>query len=109
MGLWKALFGGKNGRPNESVTAHVLNPNFGYKRMQWRAGKEISQESIDKFADNGNVFIVVVYRGGDPVSFFCKREVWLNVLRQFQAIDSESGARLKEALDLVRTFRGPEK
>lgn len=108
MGLWRALFGTKNSRPNESVTAHVLNPNFGYKRMTWRVGKEISQESIDKFADNGNVFIVVVYRSGNPSSFFCKREGWLNVLRQFQAIDAESRASFKEALDLVRALREPE-
>lgn len=52
---------GKNAPP--SVTAHILDPKIGYSTETWTVGQDVQREAVEKLAESGNLFVVVVLRG----------------------------------------------
>lgn len=95
MSLWKTLFGNTGGAeepgPN-TVVAHILDPNSGYRQQKWLVGRQLSQEVVDRLGENGEVFVVIAYEGGKPKSTVCKKAIWLQTKAQFEAIEGEGHA-----------------
>lgn len=97
MGVF-GLFGKK---VPSSVTAHILDPNSGYTQQTWVVGQQIQRDAVEKFSDNGNLFVVVAYKAGVPSRMICRRDVWNQTKAQFDQIDAEGKDSLRRAMDLI--------
>src|SRR5437867_43725 len=58
---------------SQSVTAHILDPQTGYTQETWIAGTHIKLEDMEKWSENGNVFVLGYYDKGIPKSMICSR------------------------------------
>ena len=72
----KALVEGKATLP-ESCTAHIIDPK-GDRTEEWSIGRDIEKEVYNCFKDeNGNMYIMIVYRAGVPNTNVLKKDAWL--------------------------------
>jgi len=87
-----------------SVIAHMLDPNTGYVRHQMVVGQQIDAETVEKFAEGENIFVLVAYEKGVPKHIICKREMWEQQKAAFDAIDSAGRSATKDVLDRLRNL-----
>jgi hypothetical protein len=128
MTFWNSLFGKKitiqirdeNGNPKEvkvsekqfrewektgkisrveKVIAHVLDPNSGYTKQTWQVGINIEAETVKRMGENGEIFIVIAYEQGEAKTLLCKRDAWILVKAQHDAIDRGEGASIRKLND----------
>jgi hypothetical protein len=84
MGMFDIF--GKKPRPysGSSVTAHILDPKKeGVTTQVWVIGNQIESSAVDKFCEDGNVYVVIFYELGIPKLKLCKKSDWNKVKSQF--------------------------
>ncbi len=85
-----------------SIVAHMLDPNTGYTRHPMVIGEQIDEETVQKFGEGKNVYIIVAYEKGIPNHIICKREKWEEVKAQHDMIDDAGGSATKRTMDELR-------
>lgn len=72
------------------VGVRVLDPQGNYSTT-WEIGKDIPAEIYEKAKDpeSGELCAVTTYEAGKPSTHLCKKEHWLTVKAQFDAIEQE--------------------
>jgi len=63
--------------PKTVCEVHILDALEGDRTVEWIVGEEVDQDTYERFKDrNGDLFVVVVYRKGEPEVSVTAREVW---------------------------------
>lgn len=102
---WEKMQKGKEGvfkvvkLSSQSVTAHILDPKTGYTQETWIAGTDITLEDIEKWSENGNVFVLGYYDKGIPKSMICSRAIWNDTKANYDQADRDSQERMRRIED----------
>ena len=94
-----SIFGIFGKKTPSSITAHILDPVTGYSKQTWIIGKNVTREVVDKLAEDGNIFVVVVYESGTPNQIICNRNLWNQTKAQFGAIEGAGQASARQLMD----------
>lgn len=94
-----SIFGIFGKKTPSSIMAHVLDPVTGYSKQTWIIGQHVTREVVDKLADDGNIFVVVVYESGTPNQIICNRNLWNQTKAQFGAIEGAGQASARQLMD----------
>ncbi|MGB4115378.1 MAG: hypothetical protein WBK51_02390 [Polaromonas sp.] len=84
------------------VTAHLLDPKTGHTTQEWIVGKDVDAETIAQFAEDGNLYIAIAYRSGEPTLTVVNRAKWISARMEFDAIDLQISD--SPSLRLLREF-----
>lgn len=96
------IFGKKS---PSSVTAHILDPNTGYFKQTWAIGQHVAREAVEKLAEDGNIFIVVIYEAGTPKQMLCRSDVWNQTKAHFESIEATGQASMRRMMDEIDKLR----
>lgn len=88
-----------------NITAHILDPNTGYTQQTWTVGQDVQQDVAEKFSENGNLFVVVLYEAGTPKRIICRREVWNKTKAQHDQIDSAGQDSIRRTMNELNKIR----
>ena len=88
----------------QSVVAHVLHPNKGYVRQTYVVGQHVGVDTVNRFAENGHLYIVVHLEKGEPKIMACQRAVWEEAKAQYDQIDKEGKAFEKSIVDRFKNL-----
>lgn len=84
-----------------AVTAHILDPKFGYSKQTWAVGQHVSREAVEKLSEDGSIFVVVAYEAGTPKQVICRRDIWDQTKEQFGYIEATGQASLRQIMDEI--------
>ena len=99
------IFGIFGKRTTSSVTAHILDPKIGYSKQTWRAGEQVPHETVEKFCEDGNIFVIVYYEAGTPKQMICKRDMWNQIKAHFDSVDKASQASMRQIMDELNNLK----
>lgn len=88
----------------QSVVAHVLHPDKGYVRQTYVVGRHVSVDTVNRFAENGNLYIIVHLEKGEPKIIACKRALWEQAKAQYDQIDKDGKAFEKSIIEHFRNL-----
>ena len=101
---WYLQFRNKLTR-DANITAHILDPNTGYTQQTWTVGQDVQQDVAEKFSENGNLFVVVLYEAGIPKRIICRREAWNQTKAQHDQIDSAGQDSMRRTMIELNKLR----
>lgn len=100
-----SFFGLFRKKSPSSVTAHILDPNTGYSKETWAVGQHVPREAVEQLAESDSLFVVVVYEAGTPKRMICKRDIWNQTRSQFDAIEAEGQASMRQVMDEINKLK----
>jgi hypothetical protein len=87
---------------NQSVTAHILNPETGYTQETWIAGTHMKLEDMEKCSENGSVFVIDYHDKGIPQRKVVSRSDWDKARAHFDHCDRDSKERMRQTEVLLK-------
>lgn len=69
----------------DGCTANILDPMRGIHEANWAIGLDIS-ELFEQFSVDGEVYVLVFYEAGSPVTHLMKKPLWEEARKQFEAL-----------------------
>lgn len=94
-----SIFGIFRKKSPSSITAHILDPVTGYSKQTWIIGQNVTREVVENLAEDGNIFVVIVYESGMPNQIICKRNLWNQTKAQFEALEVAGQASVRQLTD----------
>ena len=100
MGIFDIFTGGKTNP--KKVIAHLLDPKAGYTTQEWIVGRDVDVETVSRFAQDGNLYIAIAYKSGEPVLTVCNKAMWKSAQMELDAIDLQMND--SPSLRMLREF-----
>lgn len=65
----------------EAVEVHILDPMRDYYVTNWEIGQDVDAADVEQWRDSGTgvIYVMTVYKKGEPVRYFCTKEKWEEV------------------------------
>jgi len=79
-------------KPPSLVTAHIFDPKTGYSKQTWRVGEQVPHGTVEKFCEDGNIFVIVYYVGDTPHQMIRRRDNWNQFKAHFDSISEANQA-----------------
>ena len=84
---------------------HILDPKLSEPRLEtWTIGKgkEVDLETYDRSKDeNGDLYMLVVYDGGQPSQYFVAKDMWEKTKRDVFSTPPPASSSLEEQFDYL--------
>ena len=71
----------------DGCTANILDPS-GIHKEDWAIGLDISRELFEQFSVDGQVYVLMFYEAGSPVTHLMKKPHWEEFVKSYGTCNS---------------------
>lgn len=75
-----------------TVQVNLLDPNLGHTKHVWTIGEQIDRETVNKFSEDGNLYVSVAYLDGEPKMTVCKKPMWEELKTILGSMDQDANS-----------------